>query len=760
MPPRLGLKSPPTSFKGIAPTTPSAKALSKKPVTQRPTSFHALVSNATRLRAFTNPAILRRILSFVSWKDFRALTQTGRVLRTLVDTPTLKHVVLARFVKHYAWCLSIMDDANFVDVSITIHDLDLFIASTNVPLHSYPMHAVESTSSLFPSLDSSNPVFSPSSKRLVSLCQAHNKIVLLLQSIIHSSSLPPFPDPCLLDQTLSSSFSPTRQRHSTRGASALSRPRLRELVFPEPLSAQLSAEAPKEFGQQSVGGKTSLTMSSGRLPGNAPFSHQAKSASSPSLASASNPPTSFSLRSKVRSPSRDSAKESDRSSRRSRGRQSSSIFEFSAVSKAPLPLPRDPRELTHHSKSWRKSLFDAWNAHEMKVSKYQSHQKAATTPAAMASMYDESDEELYPPPSLFDDHFPRRSSSNSRSGSGSSSSSLVNLPESHATPPTSYSLPPSPTRQCTNLRQQSHYGQHPFSFPSASPHSLALATHPARAPILRAFVPCTHLDVDAEPILAIEKQLVDSGIWSSLSTGDVVCNLGYVPDSDSQTPGSGPSSSQGYGSSNGYSSPQRRGSAGGSEEDEGESAYGKRAWLIFDGEKLVPFAATAIGSAPPPIADPVSLPSPFYYAHLLPSTSASAGSAPSQNPVFNFCRVPVNLARPGEAPVPSIIQSTCRVPSPHSPMGCALVKRPRWVVSFSVDAMSGDSPQSTFEPVGKGWWGEWVLEAEGTEEGRRMLEEMSTGGSSWIEKEGPLRVEVVREKCSVGRLWIRLVAIF
>lgn len=54
--------------------------------------------------------------------------------------------------------------------------------------------------------------------------------------------------------------------------------------------------------------------------------------------------------------------------------------------------------------------------------------------------------------------------------------------------------------------------------------------------------------------------------------------------------------------------------------------------------------------------------------------------------------------------------------------------------------------------VGDGWLGEWVLEAEGTREGRQVLLDCLGG-----EGEGEVRREweLVREKSGGGRLWLK-----
>ena len=57
--------------------------------------------------------------------------------------------------------------------------------------------------------------------------------------------------------------------------------------------------------------------------------------------------------------------------------------------------------------------------------------------------------------------------------------------------------------------------------------------------------------------------------------------------------------------------------------------------------------------------------------------------------------------------------------------------------------------------LGRGWCGEWVLEAPGTREGRAALLDALAGApvGPGLRRRGLW--EVVREKSGVGRLWLR-----
>lgn len=235
----------------------------------------------------------------------------------------------------------------------------------------------------------------------------------------------------------------------------------------------------------------------------------------------------------------------------------------------------------------------------------------------------------------------------------------------------------------------------------SSPHDLSFATSRTRAPVLRVFVPCNVLSPDA--ITACAAQLHAGGLWQYLSTGDVVCNFGYVPSTPNGT------------QSQLDLSPEARSTS-------------RNTWLLFDGNFLIPFTPPS----PPTLPDTLSLPSPFYYTHLMPS---------NVNPTFIF-------APPGGGGVPetTLINTTTRVPSPHSSGGWAMAKKYMWIARARV----GMGFMDIDDGLGEGWRGEWVLEAEGTQEGRQTLIHCISGLA------GEMFVwELVREKSGGGRIWLR-----
>ncbi|TFK18127.1 hypothetical protein FA15DRAFT_675540 [Coprinopsis marcescibilis] len=256
---------------------------------------------------------------------------------------------------------------------------------------------------------------------------------------------------------------------------------------------------------------------------------------------------------------------------------------------------------------------------------------------------------------------------------------------------------------------------------TSSPHDLILATSRIRAPVLRVFVPCSRMDRDSPSLVECEKQLVDAGLWDHLSTGDIVCNLGYVPAVTEDN-----SSSDGDDPHGGEFIMMRPGSNSNSN---AANASGK--WLIFDGTLLVPYT-------PPdllPLIRPMNLPTPFYYAHILPQLT---------NPSYVISQLPVCR----DAPQLTLVHSTKKVRSPHSPNGYALVKKYSWTAR--VVRLRGDVDQET----GEGWFGEWILEGEGTPEGQQFLINALRG------RELGHRVwELVREKSGGGKLWLRLLTV-
>lgn len=147
---------------------------------------------------------------------------------------------------------------------------------------------------------------------------------------------------------------------------------------------------------------------------------------------------------------------------------------------------------------------------------------------------------------------------------------------------------------------------------------------------------------------------------------------------------------------------------------------------------------------------PLALPSPFYYTHIAPPT-------PLANPVFRIPRIPTPHAHHTHAhahahkpkPTLALAHLPTRVPSPHSPAGYAVARKHVWTASVRVDAhthMGGDLD------LGGAWQGEWILEGDGTREGRQGLLACLAGDRAFWGREW----EFVRERSGRGRVWLRL----
>jgi hypothetical protein len=261
------------------------------------------------------------------------------------------------------------------------------------------------------------------------------------------------------------------------------------------------------------------------------------------------------------------------------------------------------------------------------------------------------------------------------------------------------------------------------------------------------FVPCSELNDTS--IAICEDQLADAGLWDHLSIGDIVCNLGYIPpplpeDDLLEEPfvrASGSMRSQ-------------------------LSSLGNRnpiptddvVWLVYDGFGLVQYSPTV---EPPPLKDALTLVTPYYYSHIMPN---------SAHPFFTL-DLYSRLSRLRECmdgtggngfppPVPPKFELTgmlTKVRSPRSPGGYAMVKRYKWVATIKgiKAVVSGDIE------VGSGWLtDEWVLEVDGTVEGRRMLDSLLSAtddrvAAGWIQ--GDLVWEVDKQRSNFSKTWLRSV---
>lgn len=532
------------------------------------------------------------------------------------------------------------------------------VQSQLVPLHKYPMLSLSLLNRL--SQDADQFECYRATEKYVALTQAHSRVVLLLQALVHSVPTSPLAD----DYDDVNCLAPQGTRVPQFAG-------MRELVFPAPLA----------YSEAGNTGSTE-TLPSSSAPGHRRAASQVSGAN----------PRALSL-----SPTRASGDfhallgHNGRQLRKGR----KSIFGGPRV--LPPPPAAEPIA-SQYVKGWtrappqmRRSLAPrAWDQQQRRTGVTSVSEDDLKAPQRrFTSTTFSSESSLASPPSS------RSQPEPSASGSGDSSCSpATSSQESRAIQP----APPAPAVPR-----------------GTSPHDLYLATSRTRAPVLRTFVPCTVLDDHA--VAACEEQLVDAGLWEHLSVGDVVCNFGFVPPVPDN--------------------------AGGDAEPQQE-------WLLFDGSGLAPYAPPA----PPPLADPLSLPSPFYYAHILP---------PWANPhyVLSLPVLPRGVrpdrhARTQRAFAEPHVQLTlthvpARVRSPHSPQGYAVVRKFVWIARLPYVGPGTDGGAG----LGRGWQGEWMLEGEGTKEGRQsLLDALSDGpDGSGLTRRG--KWEVIRDKSGNGRLWMK-----
>lgn len=617
--------------------------------------------------------------------------------------------------------------------------------SQSVPLHKYPMHALL----LFGAPARERPVprhdgdqddsdednadnaadSDEYTEKLVCLTQAHTRFVLLLQSLVYSAPAgSPAPAGLAAGGEWEGGFAGwVRAQQPSSGG-------VRELVFPAPLS-YFSAGDPASSSASASASAVSAASASASVSASpsAPPSHPLSARRSrTSTASAS--PTVTARRTSQLPPSGSasaSTREEDTGDTRARRK---STFRASIVrlggggggsggsggsgsgngngsgwgsgGKVPLPpVSSAPPGLQYYHNGWRRGMV----------------RRVPRMGSVSVSVSDEEERVLERPRRRFAcGNLSSDSSLSSPSPSPASSSSQSN---------TEFTGSPS--------RPQPRPVQSPAAVEAVprgvSPHDLYMATSRTRAPVLRVYVPCSALDGPA--IAACEAQLADAALWEHLSSGDIVCNFGFVP-------------------------PVSAGA---------EPQQDRVQWLLYDGHRLVPYSPPAA----PPVRDALTLPSPFYYLHILP---------PFSNPTFIFALPALSPSRAQKAAARRRLQRQStdtmerlssvavgaaadshfeftlapvltRVWSPHAPGGYAVVKRYMWLVRLPPVGQGVLTDAGV--PLGEGWRGEWVLEAEGTREGRQSLVD-ALGGTAIGRTARPRALwEIVREKSGGGRLWIK-----
>ncbi|KAJ3936327.1 MAG: hypothetical protein NXY57DRAFT_886153 [Lentinula lateritia] len=691
----------------------------------------------------SNPFLLSSFLRFVPWKVFLTLSQTCRAWRSFIEFTSThpkseppqkwiasRNIVLARYVDGFGKVLREAGPENLAlreDLGLELcwEDLVLLIISQQTPLHTYPTHALTVLSSGVTPETSRMPHSRDLLKtaHLARLTLAHSRFVLVLQGIAHSSANPPPQESDILiplspDTHLADSSYRSHNRASSAGS-------VRELVFPAPLAP----DSPSALRKGRPGSKPYTSN-----PSNKQWNGY------PSLpASASTPSISI-------SPTDSTSKPNKRFSVASlRGK----------ASRLPPPPAAESRALREYSSSfgWRRGLNDAKGKWEATIPSYRS------TSAISKNIFRESagygsevdDDELFSTPR-------RRFAGSDMGVSGSESSFILN---SDFSPPSSAqsranTLSPGKPRASTSRRGQLRSIPSAIGLPGVdlghnNPHALNLATSRLRAPVLRVFVPSsdtalphTSDSLDEGGVSRCEDELIRAGLWEHLSVGDVVCNLGYVP----------PSVSPSQSSSDAV-------------------------WLIFNGYQLIPFtfgAQDSRGILPVhttsepnyPGQEAWALPSWAYYEHLFQQElslrgspggrKAGMGQRMNMNTRILISKIPVSPLQLDVMHQPSLISVTTNIPSPHSPGGIVVVKKWVWTLRVWVGWSSRSNFVSSLTDngveteVGPGWEGEWVLEGDGTKEGRETLLSCLRRDQQRMDK---MEWELVRDRCGKGKVWLR-----
>lgn len=571
------------------------------------------------------------------------------------------------------------------------------VLSMETPLHRYPMHAISLLSSNMNEPSTSRQF--ETTKHLQSLSQVHSRAVLLLQNMVHSTMQPVAPeleDPRWKTSTLSPSSS------------------MRELTFPAPLSYfdPQSSSGDRRSGQSRSPSEDTRAPSSSEEARNSGTSPSR----SATMTKVKLPKAKFDLKPIARSKKgqghgQGHGRKWGSESNASPVYGANSIGAIGAGGRAAAARGLTMRSASAGPSSWRPAV----------------DQQLPQRRANRLSIFGGPANPL-PPPA------PEPASMRIYSGSWRRiTRSAQALPTQIASASDDEAILKPPKRRflgSSNLSSQSSLnssptqssggsGGHSATTPSSSsPHDLVAATSRTRAPILRVFVPCSSLS--DEVIATCEDQLIEDGLWDHLSAGDVVCNFGYVPPIEETEESQSP------------------------EKDH-------RRWLVYNGERLLIYYPNQA----PPIPDPLSLPSPFYYSHILP---------PQLNPRLRLALPPfrANYTLAPLTTTLSVASSPSVSPSasPRLGMGAmgagGLVRVKTYAWLATLDAHLDPRLAEEGWLMNEGWAGEWILQGEGTREGRVALQEslMRRPDTDRVERE----YEIVLDKSGSGRLWLRCVS--
>lgn len=205
-------------------------------------------------------------------------------------------------------------------------------------------------------------------------------------------------------------------------------------------------------------------------------------------------------------------------------------------------------------------------------------------------------------------------------------------------------------------------------------------------------------------------QLHAASLVPHLRAGDLVCNLGYVPDTGVDEVASG---------------------NGTTENDGGDC----RGWMVFSGHELCPLTTQAAI----PIRDPTFiLTTPHYFSHVLLG---------EENPRFEMT-IPLVPPEKSQPHIFSLMRETRAVVAPRK---------------SGASSAGGDAESPRKHKINRfvwvarvecaRWGSEWLIEAEGTKEGREYIENALEDSRRGVERQW----EVSRDRTGRGRVYIRRV---
>lgn len=104
----------------------SGYATSHGSATKRRKSSPSPLRSPTLEGIVGHPRVLDCLLSFISYGDFNALTSSCSELRDLMQEPALKDAILSHFLPGFRSLLRTKTPELFVDVRVTVSDLNVF----------------------------------------------------------------------------------------------------------------------------------------------------------------------------------------------------------------------------------------------------------------------------------------------------------------------------------------------------------------------------------------------------------------------------------------------------------------------------------------------------------------------------------------------------------------------------------------------------------------------------------------------------------